>query len=167
MIDAVAKTLNMTTPEEVSQLGHVIFPALVNSAVIANNLPKIEQYQCYGANLAAINYDGRTALHIAAREGHYDIVNYLLSFGVPVHVRDKNNRTALMEAVSSNRCDIIKILVKCGAYLTGEPSSIGNFLCHAATKDNVKNLESFRLAGASLELQDQHGRTPLHVVSSK
>lgn len=35
------------------------------------------------------DYDGRTALHVAASAGHLTVVQYLIEEGASVHVRDR------------------------------------------------------------------------------
>ena len=39
--------------------------------------------------LSLADYDGRTALHLAAAEGHLDCVQFLLQVGVPPTLRDR------------------------------------------------------------------------------
>ena len=38
-----------------------------------------------------------TPLHLASEGGHCDSVRLLLSFGIPIHARDKDGQTALHE----------------------------------------------------------------------
>ncbi|KAL0170485.1 hypothetical protein M9458_035081, partial [Cirrhinus mrigala] len=45
------------------------------------------------------NYDGRTPLHIAACEGHLNVVRYLLNKGVTINVKDRFGDTPLHNAV--------------------------------------------------------------------
>lgn len=71
------------------------------------------------------NHDHRTALHIACCEGNVKMVKHLLTYGVSVHIRDRHDRTALMEAIDTDKQDIIKILVKCGAHMTGSARAVG------------------------------------------
>lgn len=52
-------------------------------------------------------------------EGNEKMVKHLLAYGVSVHVRDRHDRTALMEAIAIDNHEIIKILIKCGAHMTG------------------------------------------------
>lgn len=137
---------------------------MVNTSVLAGDKHKLDTLKSYGADLSAVNYDNRTALHIACCEGNADIVKHLLLNGVSVHTKDRYDRTSLLEAVSTDNHEIIKILVKCGAHLMGSARGIGEHLCAAAARGLVKRLESYRLAGADLSQPDPSGRTALHVA---
>lgn len=45
----------------------------------------------YGANPNIQDIWGRTALHFAAKDGHKNIINLLLVFGVDVNIWDRND----------------------------------------------------------------------------
>lgn len=51
-----------------------------------------------GENLNVVDYDGRSALHLAASEGHVDIIKFLLSCNVDYTIKDRWGRTALDDA---------------------------------------------------------------------
>lgn len=164
LIDAVARSLQISSPQELSQLGETLFPAMVNASVISGDTNKIDMLKSHGANLSAMNYDHRTALHIACGEGNEKMVKHLLAYGVSVHIRDRHDRTALMEAITSDCHEIIKILVKCGAHMTGSARAVGEQICSAAIRNGMKRIISYRLAGADLSQADASGRTALHVA---
>lgn len=164
LIDAVARSLQISSPKELSELGETLFPAMVNAAVINGNTNQIDNLKGHGANLSSVNHDHRTALHIACCEGNEKMVKHLLAYGVSVHLRDRHDRTALMEAIESDRHDIIKVLVKCGAHMTGSARTVGEHLCTAAARGSLKRLTSYRLAGTNLSQCDLSGRTALHLA---
>lgn len=164
LVDAVARSLHLSTPEELIQLGATLFPAMVNTAVLSGDISKLEHLKSYGADLSAINYDMRTALHVAAAENKVDVVRHLLLSGAAVHIRDRYDRTPLMEAISNDHHDIIKLLLKCGAHITGSARAIGEHLCAAASRGLMTRLESYRIAGADLSQPDPSGRTALHLA---
>lgn len=164
LIDAVARSLQISSPKELSELGETLFPAMINSSVVTGNTNKIDMLKCHGANLSTVNHDHRTALHIACCEGKEKMVKHLLAYGVSVHIRDRHDRTALMEAIEIDNHDIIKTLIKCGAHMTGSLRMLGENLCSAAARGLVKRLQSYRLTGVNLSQGDFSGRTALHLA---
>ncbi|XP_062555287.1 L-asparaginase isoform X2 [Armigeres subalbatus] len=165
LIDAVARTLQLNSDKELVQLKSSLFPAMVNSAVLSGNISKLNNLKGYGANLSAENYDRRTALHVACCEGNLEVVQYLLQNGAAVHIRDRYDRTPLMDAILNDHYEIIRLLIKCGAHLTGSIRAIGESLCSAAARNLLHRLESYRIAGADLSQTDPSGRTALHVAA--
>lgn len=138
---------------------------MLNTAVAAGDLKKIDMLKSYGANLSATNYDLRTALHVACAEGKEEVVRHLLINGAAVHIRDRYDRSPLSEAINHDHHEIIKLLLKCGAHLTASPRSVGDGLCAAASRGRINKLESYRLAGVDLSQQDMSGRTALHLAA--
>lgn len=115
--------------------------------------------------MSGVNQDNRTALHIACHEGNLNVVNNLLLNGVSVHIRDRYDRTPLLEAVSTDNHEIINLLISCGAHLTGSSRAIGEQLCAAAARGSLIRLKSYQLAGADLSQPDPCGRTAMHVAA--
>ena len=62
-----------------------------------------------------MNSYGETPLHLAAREGHLEIVEKLLEKGADVNAVDRFSRTPLVESVWSERLEILKKLLEKGA----------------------------------------------------
>lgn len=159
LVDAVARSLHLSTPKELDKLGAVLFPAMINQSVITGDIAKIDMLKSYGANLSSVNYDMRTALHVACAEGRLDVVKHLLLNGAAVHIRDRYDNSPLSEAINNDHHEIIKLLLKCGSHVTASTRVLGDDLCAAAARAHVKRLESYRLAGVDLSLQDTSGRT--------
>ena len=65
-----------------------------------------------GADLHASDYDGRTALHLAASCGNTDAVRYMLHAqgGWPVRPKDRFNATALDDAVREGHTECAQLL---------------------------------------------------------
>ena len=51
---------------------------IICQAAYENDLATLRRYVENGISSNAADYDGRTALHLAACEGNLDIINYLL-----------------------------------------------------------------------------------------
>lgn len=54
---------------------------------------------------------GRTALHIAAANGHFEAVRLLLQLGIDIGARDERGRTAC-DLARENRCFLVTILLE-------------------------------------------------------
>ena len=75
------------------------------------------------ADVKAVDKDGRTALHDAAKEGHKDAIEQLLSHGADVRAVDKHGQTALHCAAKAGYTnaiheDVIMSLFRHGADVT-------------------------------------------------
>lgn len=51
---------------------------------------------------------GRSCLHLAASEGHVDILNFLLSNGANIDLVDSFGNTALQDALREHKADVIE-----------------------------------------------------------
>jgi len=49
-------------------------------------------------NIDDIDYDSRTALHLAAAEGHFDLVKYLVEHGATIDIKDRSGNTPYSES---------------------------------------------------------------------
>ncbi|XP_012522574.2 L-asparaginase 1 [Monomorium pharaonis] len=165
LVEAVARSLRLSSAAELQELGSILFPAMLNAAVIRRDVVKLESLRGYGADISQSNADGRTALHIACCEGDMKVVRSLLKMGANVHIKDRFDRTPLTDAIEYDRHEIIRVLLQCGAHLHGDAVLIGERMCSAATAGNTKRLQSYLLAGADLSQKNLSGRTPLHFAA--
>ncbi|XP_050528963.1 L-asparaginase isoform X2 [Daktulosphaira vitifoliae] len=166
LVDAVARTLHVSSPHELNVLGAVLFPAMLSNAIVRSDLTKLDELKGFGADFSAQNSDGRTGLHLACALGNLKVVRYLLLNGSSVHIKDRFDRTPIIDAVENDHIEVIKLLRRCGAHLNSHPKYIGQQLCNAAAKGNINRLESYATAGADIAtLSDINGRTALHTAA--
>ena len=63
-----------------------------------------------GAGVDALDKSGNTALHVAAKRDHKDVVELLVSEGAAVSALDKWGKTALHRAVEGGHKDVVDLL---------------------------------------------------------
>ncbi|XP_029055765.1 L-asparaginase isoform X2 [Osmia bicornis bicornis] len=159
------RSLKLSSTAELQELSSILFPAMLNAAVVDRDVVKLEALKEYGADISQGNADGRTALHIACCEGDLKIVRCLLRMGADVHITDRFGRTPLIDAIECDHHEVIKLLMQCGAHLHENACMIGEKMCAAAAVGHVKRLESYHFANADLSEKDFSGRTPLHLAA--
>ena len=68
-----------------------------------------------GASVNAGNCDGRTALHLAAAEGHHEVVKFLLKCRADVNAQDRWGGTPLQDATRGGHRRVARLLQRAGA----------------------------------------------------
>ena len=68
------------------------------SAAAQGDLERIKELDLQGVNLESSDYDGRTPLHLAAVNGHVEVVKYLVECVVDKEVKDRWDNTPYDEA---------------------------------------------------------------------
>ena len=66
-----------------------------------------------GTDMQMADYDKRTALHLAASEGHIDVIKFLLNTArVRPDPKDRWNRSPMQDAKAEGHHDCVRILEK-------------------------------------------------------
>ncbi|KAH0546575.1 hypothetical protein KQX54_011673 [Cotesia glomerata] len=68
-----------------------------------------------GVDLSAKNREGQAAIHLAAKQGIWDLFNVLLEEGSTINLEDDNGRTALFYAVEGRQEGKVDKLLRMGA----------------------------------------------------
>ena len=79
-------------------------------AASQGDLFEVQNLIANGADPDAVDYDGRTALHLAASEGHEAIISYLLSKSINLAPVDRWGGTPLSDAKKNGKKEAIRLL---------------------------------------------------------
>ncbi|MED6145330.1 hypothetical protein PIB30_024083 [Stylosanthes scabra] len=142
-----------------------------------------------GAKVDSLTRDGNTALHLAVEERRRDCARLLLANGARTDVRNtREGDTPLHIAASTGDDHMVKLLLQKGANkdvrnLQGKTAydvaaengharlfdalRLGDNLCVAARKGEVRTIQKLLESGAAINGRDQHGWTALHRASFK
>ena len=137
-------------------------------AAAAGNLRKMQILLSEGANAAATDESGVSALTLAADGGQIRSVNFLFDHGVSA--KDKNGDEALFTAIEDGNTGIVKALLRHGANVNAKRSDGATPLMIACFYDTgedgvvSQSPESVRLLllhKADVKAKDSHGKTAL------
>lgn len=112
----------------------------------------------------------RTALHIAAQEGFYEIIPFLISKGANMEAVDKDGYTPLGNAVKNNdygsgRADkSALLLMQKGAKPENFPGGIENCFRISILNGNKGTAEALLSRGVDIDSKDSNGNTALHLT---
>lgn len=97
------------------------------SAAFEGDLDEVKTLLLIGdIDINQCDYDKRTALHLAAGEGHVDVVQYLCTEGANVNLADRWNHRPLDDAQSNGHDECVKTLQRYGAkHGSMKPSALG------------------------------------------
>ncbi|CAL4124562.1 unnamed protein product, partial [Meganyctiphanes norvegica] len=109
---------------------------------------------------------GETAIHIASKNNHPDIVSTLLDSGVDINIQDDASTTPLREASWFDSTAVANILIDRGANVD-IPDKLGHTPLMAATfkSKSLSIIEALIKAGADMTLSDNTGNTALHLAA--
>lgn len=111
-----------------------------------------------------------TPLLAAIAAGNADSARVLIEHGADVHARSRQipqstGRTALMLAASTGLVDVARLLIERGAQVDARAGESG-VLIDAACQDDPALLDLLLAHGASQDVRDGYGRSPLMLAAS-
>eukprot|EP00002_Diphylleia_rotans_P012828 TRINITY_DN2505_c0_g3_i5.p1 TRINITY_DN2505_c0_g3~~TRINITY_DN2505_c0_g3_i5.p1 ORF type:complete len:955 (+),score=137.49 TRINITY_DN2505_c0_g3_i5:72-2936(+) len=96
---------NPVAEHEVSSLEDIMSTL---DAASRGDIRVLQQQLCRGTKINACDYDGRTALHLAASEGQTEAAKYLIHHGASIKVLDAFNNSPIDDARRGKFSDIIQ-----------------------------------------------------------
>lgn len=158
LLQKVAQSLNLTSNKEIRLVRNVLFPPLMCAAAAADDIENLKMLHQQGGDFSLADYDGRSPLHVACREGSLETVRYLLENGASVHARDCFNHTPLFDAVLFKKFDVIELLLQTGAHLNSTTCEIASKLYQATCESDEDALKAWSMVGVNPSSNhfDQH-----------
>ena len=112
-------------------------------------------------NLDKPDYDGKTALILAAYDGNEEIVELLIENKAEVNIVDEDGRTALIYAIYDGNEDIVHLLIENDAKVNVIDNDGMTPLIYAIFEGNNEIVELLIQNRADLFVSDNDGRTAL------
>ncbi|TMS34706.1 hypothetical protein L596_002242 [Steinernema carpocapsae] len=123
-------------------------------AAQAGDLNAIRRFYLQGCNLDIADYDYRTALHIAASEGHYEMIKFLINVAkVKVDPKDRWSRAPMDDAKEFNHMECVRLLQKAAVrWQNGIDISLSSYELDSPSK--IENSKAMKAAKASVASTD-------------
>ena len=112
-----------------------------------------------------INQNGRTALMIAAYEGHLGTVRALIEAGADIHLKDMKGHTALFRTAYEGRMGTAKLLIEAGADVDARSNFNTTALMIAVNERDLNTMRFFIQSGAQVDATANNGRSALMVAA--
>ncbi|KAJ3564760.1 hypothetical protein NP233_g8076 [Leucocoprinus birnbaumii] len=108
---------------------------------------------------------GEQLIHLAASNGHDNVIRILLDKGANIEAPNKNSKTPIHLAALNGHAGVVNLLLDAGAKINARDSN-GQTPIHLAAANGqdemVKNLACW---GADVNAQDDRNRTPVHLAA--
>ncbi|KOS48725.1 hypothetical protein ACN38_g270 [Penicillium nordicum] len=110
-------------------------------------------------------HNERTSIHLAAKNGHIDVVRVLSDAGSPINAQDRNGSTPLAFAAWNGHLDIVQFLLSRGADPNIATEHAGTSLCMASRSGNIDIVRCILDHGATPNPSYPDGQKPLFQLS--
>lgn len=139
------------------------FNQSLQDAAEAGDLSKIQHCLLGGASLDQKDIDGVAPLHLSAKLGHTDCVQYLVSNSCDAACIDESGLTPLHWAAQEGHSTCCQILLEAGAVVNRTNTANERTALHLAAANGQKDVcRLLLMEKATVNLQDNHGETALH-----
>ena len=136
----------------------------VLAAAANGDVAELKRLKKKGADLASVDYDGRSAIHQAAQFGRLDATKFLAGEKkINVNVQDNDHHTPLNDAVLNGHLEVAEFLKLAGATMITKEGE----LCTLANEGKVDELQARIVdGGVDANTADYDGRTAMHLAAA-
>ncbi|MGE0634746.1 MAG: ankyrin repeat domain-containing protein, partial [Pseudobdellovibrionaceae bacterium] len=106
-----------------------------------------------------------SALHLACRQGHSELVKLLIESKADLNVRDKNKGTPLHEACFRGHLQEAELLIAAGADINATSKYLHTPLHDACENGHSEVVKLLIKAKANIDCLTKYGNSPLHIAS--
>uniref|UniRef100_A0A665X5N0 E3 ubiquitin-protein ligase MIB2 n=1 Tax=Echeneis naucrates TaxID=173247 RepID=A0A665X5N0_ECHNA len=159
VISVLEKLLSQSTEQD--NPGRLVIEAARGSA------NKVRELVLKYPDKVDLKNQGKTALQVAAHQGHMEVVKALLQANSSVEVKDEDGDTALHYTAFGNQAEIARLLLSKGANVNLLNNSMCTALHIAVNKGFIDVVRVLTEHSADVNLQDSYGDTPLHDAIAK
>jgi len=129
------------------------------------DMEQIKSLVSQGMDIKAKTQDDMTALHFAARNGHKDLAEYLISQGLEADAKNNSGYTPLLLATKYK--DIVELLIDKGADIKAT-NNYSQTPLHLAASNGQKDVVELLIAkGADVNAKDRWNWTPLRWAQNR
>ncbi|KAF4070646.1 hypothetical protein AMELA_G00287870, partial [Ameiurus melas] len=159
VISVLEKLLSQSTEQD--NPGRLVIEAAHGSAA------KVRELVQKHPDKVDIKNQGKTALQVAAHQGHMEVVKVLLQANSSIEAKDEDGDAALHYTAFGNQAEIARLLLSKGASVNLLNNSMCTALHIAVNKGYTDVVRVLTENSADVNLQDSYGDTPLHDAISK
>lgn len=159
VISVLEKLLSQSTEQD--HPGRLVIEAAHGNAV------KVRELLQKHPDKVDIKNQGKTALQVAAHQGHMEVVKLLLQANSSIETKDEDGDAALNYTAFGNQAEIARLLLSKGASVNLLNNSMCSALHIAVNKGFTDVVRVLTEHSADVNLQDSYGDTPLHDAIAK
>ncbi|KAG2459186.1 E3 ubiquitin-protein ligase MIB2 isoform X1 [Polypterus senegalus] len=159
VVSVLEKLLSQTTDQD--NPGRLVIEAAHGNSSKIRDL--VQKYP----DKVDVKNQGKTALQVAAHQGHMEVVKILLQSNANIEIKDEDGDTCLHYTAFGNQSEIARFLLSKGASVNVLNNSLCSALHIAVNKGFTEVVRVLSEHNADVNLQDSYGDTPLHDAIAK
>jgi ankyrin repeat protein len=156
--------LLVTRPQDLDARGGCYSTSL-HAAVAKGNVDIVRLLLEHGADVAALNDEGRNPLLEASHRGNLDVIGLLLNHRADINSQTPKGRTPLMAVSGEGELEAARVFLQHGAVVDSCDNDGWTSLMFASQNGHVEVVHLLHQNGANVDSCSNHGRTSLMLAS--